>query len=38
MIACSDFSQLDKVDQNAGQYKGGSAFVCTEGSFVLETR
>jgi|NGEPerStandDraft_6_1074524.scaffolds.fasta_scaffold26366_3 hypothetical protein len=30
MIACSDFSQLNKVKHNAGQYKGGDSDVCTE--------
>src|SRR5476649_2570233 len=36
-IACSDFSHLDKVNQNAGQYMGGDTVVCTESSFGVET-
>jgi hypothetical protein len=30
MIASSDISQLNKVDHNAGQYKGGNSVVCAE--------
>ena len=30
MIACSDRSQFNKVDHNAGQYKGGGLAVRAE--------
>jgi hypothetical protein len=30
MIAFSDLSQLNKVDHNVGQYKGGGSAVCAK--------